>query len=106
MPSDLRMAVFAAARHAALAAASIVLVVSFMIVGTAGGAANRERDAQAPSAPAHIGVVSVTATMVGIGWEASTDNVGVVGYYVYVMAIAAESKAPATTPIGSNVEAV
>lgn len=40
-------------------------------------------DTQPPSVPTNLKATSVTATTVGLGWTASTDNVGVTGYTVY-----------------------
>jgi chitodextrinase len=41
-------------------------------------------DTQAPSVPAALSVGSVTQTGMTLSWAASTDNVGVAGYDVYV----------------------
>jgi chitodextrinase len=40
-------------------------------------------DTQAPSTPTGFGVSSATQTSLTLGWNASTDNVGVMGYGVY-----------------------
>lgn len=40
-------------------------------------------DTQAPSAPANLRATSKSSTSVSLAWDASTDNVGVVGYDVY-----------------------
>jgi chitodextrinase len=40
-------------------------------------------DTQAPSTPANVSASSRTATSIALGWSASTDNVGVVGYGLY-----------------------
>lgn len=40
-------------------------------------------DAQAPSAPTALAVSNLAATSLTLGWNASTDNVGVTGYDVY-----------------------
>ena len=45
-----------------------------------GGAA----DTQAPSAPANVTASDVTKSAASISWSASSDNVGVTGYNVYV----------------------
>ncbi|HZG56690.1 PA14 domain-containing protein [Paenibacillus sp.] len=41
-------------------------------------------DTQAPSAPTNVSVTSKTDTTVNLSWTASSDNVGVTGYDVYV----------------------
>lgn len=41
-------------------------------------------DSEAPSAPANLTVTGVTSTSVALSWTASTDNVAVSGYDVYV----------------------
>jgi chitodextrinase len=50
------------------------LVVYGVLTGT---------DTQPPSAPANLTVSGTTSTSVSLSWRASTDNVGVDGYYVY-----------------------
>ncbi|WP_229106668.1 fibronectin type III domain-containing protein [Paenibacillus sp. 1001270B_150601_E10] len=47
--------------------------------GTGGGT-----DTQAPTAPTNLAVTGVTKTSVSLTWTASTDNVGVTGYDVYL----------------------
>ena len=42
------------------------------------------RDISPPSQPANLSVALVTKTSVSLAWSASTDNVGVTGYGVYV----------------------
>jgi len=41
-------------------------------------------DTQAPSAPTNLIAASVAETEVGLSWNASTDNVGVTGYEVFL----------------------
>jgi chitodextrinase len=41
-------------------------------------------DTQAPSVPTGLKATAVSATRVSLAWNASTDNVGVTGYYVYL----------------------
>ncbi|HEU4645054.1 MAG TPA: Ig-like domain-containing protein, partial [Burkholderiales bacterium] len=41
-------------------------------------------DTQAPTVPAGLTVTAVSGTQVNLSWSASTDNVGVTGYYVYL----------------------
>lgn len=40
-------------------------------------------DLEAPTAPLHLKVESVTTDSVSLSWEPSTDNVGVTGYLIY-----------------------
>lgn len=40
-------------------------------------------DSAAPSVPTNLRVVSTTTTQVSIAWSASTDDFGIVGYYIY-----------------------
>jgi len=47
------------------------------------------RDTTAPSVPGGLTVKSTSRTSIAIGWSASTDNVGVSGYRVYVNGSAA-----------------
>jgi chitodextrinase len=44
-------------------------------------------DTQQPSAPANLRVATSTSTSIGLTWTASTDNVGVAGYDVYLNAV-------------------
>jgi chitodextrinase len=41
-------------------------------------------DTEPPSAPSNLQVTSSTTTSIGLAWKASTDNVGIAGYDVYV----------------------
>ncbi|MBD0378572.1 RCC1 domain-containing protein [Paenibacillus sedimenti] len=43
----------------------------------------KQADTEAPSAPFNLTVTSKTNTSVSLSWNASTDNVGVIGYEVY-----------------------
>ncbi len=43
-----------------------------------------ETDREAPSAPANVAAADITRGGAAISWKASTDNVGVTGYDVYV----------------------
>ncbi len=40
-------------------------------------------DTEPPTAPANLAATNVTMTTLNLGWDASTDNVGVTGYDVY-----------------------
>jgi hypothetical protein len=41
-------------------------------------------DTQAPSAPGNLFINASTNSTITLGWTASTDNIGVTGYYIYV----------------------
>ena len=45
-------------------------------------------DIEAPSTPTNVVVGTRTATSIALSWSRSTDNVGTVGYGVYVAALA------------------
>lgn len=45
---------------------------------------NPTADTQAPTAPASLAVSGTTSSSVSLSWSASTDNVGVTGYDVYM----------------------
>jgi chitodextrinase len=45
-------------------------------------------DTQAPSVPTGLAGVAVSSTQVNLTWNASTDNVAVTGYYVYLNDVA------------------
>jgi chitodextrinase len=47
------------------------------------GTSTSAGDTSAPSAPTGLSEIAGTATSVSLGWNASTDNVGVAGYSVY-----------------------
>jgi chitodextrinase len=59
-------------------------------------------DTQAPSAPTGVVASSRTATSIALIWNASTDNVGVVGYGLY-RAYSATSSSSSTTGIFSGL---
>ena len=59
----------------------VVLVVALGFTGSA--SAGWRRDSQPPTAPTNVRVAGATASSVTVAWNASTDNVGVAGYYVY-----------------------
>jgi chitodextrinase len=75
--------VFAAAKHTALAAATLVALLAVTIVGAAGGTTWPKRDREAPTPPANVHVVAAGESAVSVAWDAARDNVGVAGYYVY-----------------------
>jgi chitodextrinase len=60
------------------------------------GATSACPDAAAPTAPTGLSVVAKSDTSVWISWSASTDNVGVTGYDVYVGSSKVDSS-PATS---------
>jgi endonuclease I/chitodextrinase len=45
---------------------------------------NPTADSQAPTAPASLAVTATTTSTVSLSWAASTDNIGVTGYNVYM----------------------
>jgi chitodextrinase len=53
---------------------------SFLLKTTEGGTA----DTEAPAVPAGLTATAVSGTQVNLAWSASTDDVGVTGYYVYL----------------------
>ena len=72
----------AAAKRTALAAATIVALGAFSLVGAAGGAGGKV-DKTAPSVPTNVHVTSATQSSVSVAWDGAVDDVGVTGYYVY-----------------------
>src|SRR5258708_2187309 len=58
------------------------LVVLLFQGCTANNAKLSDPDMVAPSAPAGLAATAASATQVNLSWTASTDNVGVTGYYV------------------------
>jgi hypothetical protein len=56
----------------------------FLGVGCTLTSNSSRQDTAPPSAPTGVLVIAVTSTSVSLAWSASTDNVGVVGYDVYV----------------------
>jgi uncharacterized protein YkwD len=57
-------------------------------------------DTEAPTVPAGV-AVSATQTSLSVSWQASTDNVGVVGYGVYVNGSLVSSPSGTSTTISS-----
>ena len=55
-------------------------------------------DTQAPTAPTGLTATAVSATQIDLKWNASSDNVGVTGYYVYLNDI------PLTTTTGTSFQ--
>jgi chitodextrinase len=53
-------------------------------------------DTQAPSVPTGLTATPVSSSQIKLAWNASTDNVGVTGYYVYL------NDAPLTTTTGTS----
>jgi len=56
-------------------------------------------DSSAPSQPTGFGVAGATRTSVGLFWNASTDNVGVVGYQTYLN----DAPGATTTETGATI---
>ncbi len=59
-------------------------VVTVVFVAGVGSSAAAGGDTTPPSAPGSLGTTLVSQTVIGIGWAASSDNVGVAGYDVYL----------------------
>ncbi len=58
-------------------------------------------DTSAPSVPANLNAAAVSSSQIDLSWNASTDNVGVVGYRIYREgAFIATSSAPFYSDIG------
>ena len=75
----------AARKHALVAFLSVAVLAALALAGSAGGIQlERQKDREAPSAPASVRVTAATPTSVSLAWDRSTDNVGVAFYYVYV----------------------
>jgi hypothetical protein len=73
--------VFAAAKHTALAAVSIALLVAVVVGGGATGAGTP--DSEPPTPPQNVHVERATSSTVLLAWGVSVDGVGVDGYFVY-----------------------
>ncbi len=64
---------------------SIALAVWFVLnVGGAGAARAPRPDTKPPSTPTGLVASNITQTSLTLSWKASTDNVGVVGYDVFL----------------------
>jgi chitodextrinase len=82
--------VSAASKHTALAFVSLALVASLTVAGSAAGGGNAKyrysaRDRQPPTAPTNLRVTATAPFSLSFAWDAATDNVGVAGYYLYVI---------------------
>src|SRR5215213_9432604 len=64
-----------------IVAALLVLTVTLIVASP--GSARSRRDRQAPTAPSALTLTTATTSSVSLAWTASTDNVGVAGYYLY-----------------------
>ncbi|WP_258171269.1 fibronectin type III domain-containing protein [Paenibacillus sp. R14(2021)] len=71
-------------------------------VNTAGGGSG---DTQAPTAPTGLTSPSKTSSSINLSWTASTDNVGVTGYDVYIGGALAGSTTGTTTFTASGLTA-
>jgi uncharacterized protein YjdB len=65
---------------------SLVAPGATKAIAVFGGWAGLSVDTQAPTAPANLASPSKSSTSVNLTWTASTDNVGVIGYDVFVNA--------------------
>ncbi|CAM4403433.1 glycoside hydrolase family 18 protein [Paenibacillus tarimensis] len=78
----------------------VPLVLSLIIAGLS-VEVMAGRDKKAPTAPASLQLTGVTDTTVSLSWRPSTDNVGVIGYWVYQgTALIATTKNTAFTAAG------
>ncbi|HXB33105.1 MAG TPA: fibronectin type III domain-containing protein [Puia sp.] len=59
-------------------------------------------DTQAPTAPGNLTITGTTNTSIGLKWTASTDNIGVIGYYIYINGV----KTYSTTGTTFSVDAL
>ena len=59
-------------------------------------------DTQAPTAPGNLTITGTTNTSIGLKWTASTDNIGVIGYYIYINGV----KTYSTTATTFSVDAL
>src|SRR5882672_4273296 len=71
-----------------LGTASVVGVIVILAAcgGGGGGGTNNgggTGDTSAPTTPSALNAVAISANRIDLTWNASTDNVGVVGYKVY-----------------------
>jgi len=55
------------------------------------------KDTTAPTAPTTLAATSITATSFTLGWKASTDNVGVTGYNIFINGVQANTVTNTTT---------
>ena len=56
-------------------------------------------DSQPPTAPTNLSVFEISDVLVGVKWTASTDNVGVAGYEVYVDGVLDQTVTTTSTDI-------
>jgi chitodextrinase len=75
--------VSAAAKRTALAAVSIVALLTVCVVGPAEGRNSGPRDQVPPTAPTDVHVVKATPSAVYVAWQPAQDDVEVAGYVVY-----------------------
>jgi chitinase len=82
---------------------SLILVTGLFIFSPLAGqaASAMGRDKQAPTRPVNLQVVSLTASTVSLSWEASSDNVSVAMYYMYMNnALTGTSQSPSYKATG------
>jgi large repetitive protein len=60
-------------------------------------------DTQAPTAPGNLVITGTTSTSISLSWKASTDNIGVVGYYIYINGAKSYSTTGTTFPVDGLV---
>jgi chitodextrinase len=59
---------------------------SFGLIEFSAFAIQKVTDTEAPSTPEGLNATNITQSSCTINWNASTDNVGVTGYYIYMVA--------------------
>ena len=82
-----------------ITALMLALVSMVAFVGPAEPALGASTDSQPPTAPSSLRTTAVTDTSIGIGWAASSDDVGVTGYGVYLNG----TKVSTTQAVSANV---
>jgi chitodextrinase len=63
---------------------SVLIIAALSVAGAAAGGRGDSRDKVRPSEPSNVGLQAATTSGVTLQWTASTDNVGVAAYLVYI----------------------
>ncbi len=61
----------------------LILAIGAVIISCDNDQTTVPGDTQAPTVPANLTISNIANTSVDLGWDASTDNTGVVGYEIY-----------------------
>ena len=64
-------------------ATSVVTDPTGASAGSSSGGTGSGGDTTPPTTPGNVAITSVSQTVLGIGWQGSTDNVGVAGYEIF-----------------------